>query len=96
MKPTDSPTPTITMFAILRDDGKYYGGFDVTQGVAIATENLFAAKLHTSKHDVKVLENERLVEVTIALTPDTVSVSAPFKPRPRRPRSTSVTPSQGA
>ena len=86
MKPSEAtPTsaPSIGMFAVLRDDGLYMAGYDPALRGPTFTENIFAAKLHTNKYDIRLRPDERLVEVRIALTPETITLSHPFRPKRR-------------
>lgn len=88
MKPMfNSDTPTISVFAIRKDTGVYFGGFDRESETPIFTDSIFKAKLFVNKHNVSLRPDEALVEVTIEMNESNTSVSAPFrlkrKPKPQ-------------
>lgn len=85
MKPLNNANaqPTITLFSVIRDDGKFFAGFDPEKQEASFVDNVFNAKLFTDKFGVSLRPSERLVEVQITMTEDNVKVSNPFRPRRR-------------
>lgn len=80
---SQTAAPIITMFAVIRDDNKYLAGFDPQQGQAVFTDDVFGAKLFTSKYEASLRPNERLVEITVQMTWENVTVSTPFRPKRR-------------
>lgn len=85
---------TISLYAIMRDDNRYFGGFDPTKGEAIVVENAFEAKLFSNKFDINLRPDERMVEVMITMSKENTQVTAPFKPRRRHDRIDGPTPTK--
>lgn len=90
MKPTEAINdikPTIALFVVLRDDGRYFAGFDPAAREALSTDSVFKAKMFASKHDVTLRPDERFQEVRVSLDETNTVLSNPFRPRRRTPYS---------
>jgi hypothetical protein len=74
---------SISLYAIVREDGKFFGGFDREKAEAIIVDTALQAKLFSNKFDVNLRPDEQMVEVMITLSSDNTHVTAPFKPRRR-------------
>lgn len=85
MKSIDATDPTISVFAIRREDGKFFGGFDREKESPIIVDSVFSSKLFTNKHEVSLRPDEALVEVCIKMTEENTTVSTPFRLK-RKPR----------
>lgn len=73
---------SISLYAIVRDqDGRYFGGFNPEKGEALIVDDVLDAKLFSNKFDVKLRPDEKIVEISIDLTPENTRVSTPFRPR---------------
>ena len=85
MKPSENENtkPSIAMFAVLREDGLFFGGFDPVKREATFVDSVFTAKLFTDKFGINLRADERMVEVRITLDESNVSISNPFRPRRR-------------
>ena len=78
---------TISLYAIVRDvDGRFFGGFDPEKGEAKIVDSVVEAKLFTNKFDINLRPDEKMVEVIVTLTPENMTLTAPFKPRRRADR----------
>lgn len=78
---------SISLYAIVRDqDGRFFGGFNPEKGEPVIVDDIFSAKLFSNKFDIRIRPDEKIVEVTIDLTPQNVTISAPFRPRMKTDR----------
>lgn len=76
--------PAHSFYAVKNEDtDEFFGGFDPAAAKAVMVKSAYAAKLFSNKHDVKLRPNEKLVEVTVTLSPENAVVSEPFRPRRR-------------
>lgn len=91
MKPLESANakPSIALFAVVRDDGSYFAGFDPAARQSASSATVFGAKLFTDKFSIRLQPDERIVEVRITMDESNVTLSNPF--RPRRRTSSNVT-----
>lgn len=78
---------SISLYAIVRiQDGRYFGGFNPEKGEALIVDDILDAKLFSNKFDVKLRPDEKIVEISIDLTPENTRVSTPFRPRVKNDR----------
>lgn len=85
---------TISLYAIVREDGKFFGGFDRLKGEAIIVDSAFEAKLFSNKFDVNLRPDEKMVELMATISESNTHVTAPFKPRRRVDRVVDAVPTQ--
>lgn len=76
----------VSLYAIVRVDGKYFGGFDPVLGRAKIVDEVLEAKLFTNKFDINLRPDEEMVEVIVTLSAANVQVTSPFKPRRKSDR----------
>lgn len=72
------------LYAIQAADERYFKGFDSVAKVPMFVDKVLEAKMFNNKYDVRLRPTENIVEITVTLTPQNTSVSAPFRPRLRQ------------
>lgn len=76
----DKSMTTVSLYVVKGTDGKYFAGFDSSQGKALFVEDVLSAKKFTNKHDIKLRPDENLVEISVDLSKVNVTISEPFRP----------------
>lgn len=72
------------LYAIQAANGKFFKGFDTAAQAPMFVNKALEAKLFNNKYEVRLRPTENIVEISVVLTDDNTSVSAPFRPRLRQ------------
>lgn len=83
MQITSTDIVSHNFYAIQTADGKFFAGFNPELGKADFVDNPLDAKLFNNKYEIKLRPQERLVEYSIELSKDNVTLSEPFRPKKR-------------
>jgi len=75
----NAPTSAISLYVVKVDDDRYFAGFDTEADHAVYVTDPILAKKFTNKFDIKLRQDEAIVELRVDLAQCEVDVSEPFR-----------------